>query len=404
MSSEDSLSDAIRAATGKITDRLIAIRRQIHAHPEMAFQEHQTSALVRSVFSEIGVPFEDGMAETGVIGVIDGTSNQGSGNGRSVGVRGDMDCLPISETTGAPYASTRPGFMHACGHDAHTAIALGVAMVLNELKSRFSGRVAVVLQPAEEGQGGAARMIEDGALARVPMDRMIGYHVWPALPAGTIGFHPDVSFASADGFDIVLKGKSGHAAHPHLAIDCISAAAYFITQLQTLVSREIAPVSPAVVSVGRIEGGTARNVLPDQVRISGTMRSQSPEARLQLQEAVERLLGGIRTGMRVDYDYVLSKGAPVLRNDQPTLATYVEAARQMVGPDKVVMLPHGSMGAEDFAYFLEKVPGAHIRIGSRVDGLDTMLHRSNFDIDERALPTAVEVVSRAALMLLEKEA
>ncbi len=390
------LKTAIEAISDEIADSLISVRRTIHKRPELAFEEHETSALVADHLKSLGVFQRNGVAGTGVIGLIEGASD-----GPTLAIRADMDALPVQEATGLSFASEIPGKMHACGHDGHTAILLGVATVLARLKGQLPGRVKLVFQPAEEALSGAQAMIDDGVLDDPAVDFCLGYHNWPPLPGGTIGFHPDVAFSSSDAFDLVLSGKSGHAAHPHLSIDVVAAAGYFLTQLQTLVSREIAPVHPAVVSVGSIHGGTARNILPESVRMEGTVRTQSMQAKQKVEEGMRRLLDGLRTAMRVDYELDYQPGVPVLRNNKDVLATVLDAAHEMVGGEKVHELPEGSMGSEDFALFTSRFPSAHLRIGSGIEGLETALHRSNFDLNEDAIPTAVRVVSRAAFAILE---
>lgn len=378
-----------------LNGQLIDIRRTIHQNPELGFEEKQTSALISGELTRLGIPHRNGVAKTGVVGLIEGTRE-----GKTLLLRADMDCLPVEEKTGLPFASQNPGRMHACGHDVHTTILLGVAEVLNGLRDRLTGRVKLVFQPNEEGLTGAQAMIEDGVLEDPPVDMCLGYHNWPPLEAGTVGYHPDVCFSSSDAFDLVLTGRSGHAAHPHLAIDTVTAAAYFVTQLQTVVSREISPLHPSVVSIGKIEGGTARNVLPESVRLEATVRTQDGEAKTLIENAIRRILDGLKTGMRIDYDLDYQPGVPVLRNDKDVLKQVLGSVRSVLGEDKVIELPGGSMGSEDFAFFTELYPSAHLRIGGKIDGLDTALHRSNYDCNELAIPTGVKAVSQAAVDLL----
>ncbi len=389
------VNQQIEQKTDRVTDDLIRIRRTIHENPELGFEEVETSRLVAETLGGLGIPLRKGVGKTGVVGLLEGNAP-----GQTLAIRADMDCLPIQEDTGLPFASKVPGKMHACGHDAHTTILLGVAMVLNDLREQIKGRVKLIFQPNEEGLTGAQAMIADGVFEDPAIDLCLGYHNWPSLEAGRIGYHPDVSFASSDAFDLKLRGRSGHAAHPHLAIDTVTATAYFVTQLQTVVSREVSPVHPAVVSVGRIEGGTARNILPDEVSLQGTVRTQNGDAKTRIEEAMRRLLEGLKAGMRVDYELDYQPGVPVLRNNQEVLARVLDGVRDILGSDRIQELPEGSMGSEDFAYFTERFPGAHLRIGSKIDGLDTALHRSNFTVNELAIPTGVRAVSRAALHLL----
>lgn len=390
------LLSRISAEAACLEDELIAIRRAIHAWPEPAFEEVKTAARVQDRLRESGFMVRDGFGGTGFVALVEGREP-----GPTIGIRGDMDCLPIHEETGLPYASERPGFMHACGHDVHTTIALGCALVLQRLSATFRGRAAIIFQPAEEVLQGAQRIVDDGLLDAVPLAAILGYHNAPGQKVGEASFHPDVAFASADAFDVTIRGRSGHAAHPHHAIDPVSAAAYFITQLQTVVSREVAPHSPAVVTVGRIQGGTVRNQIPDAVTLSGTIRTQSDEARQLVLEALPRLLDGIRAGMRVGTELTIETGSPVMRNEPSVLATYADTARSVLGADRVTEIAQGSMGSEDFAVFTKRVPGAHLRLGSAVDGVETALHRSDFAPNEAVIRIGVAVVAATAMRLLE---
>ncbi len=389
-------NDVIDRTTAEITDQLIRVRRTIHQHPELAFEETATADLVARALTDLGILQRTGVGRTGVVGLV-----QGAAPGRTVAVRADMDALPIQEDTGLPYASTAAGKMHACGHDAHTAILLGVAMVLARLRDRLAGQVKLIFQPAEETLAGAAAMIADGVLEDPSADAVLGYHNWPLLETGAVGYHPGVSFASSDAFDVTVTGTSGHAAHPHLAVDAITAAAYFVTQLQTIVSREVAPVKPAVVTIGRISGGTARNVFPESVRLEGTVRTHDQVTRAAIEQAMRRMLEGLRTGMRTAYALDFRRGVPLLRNHSETIARVLTSARAIVGAERVVELPDGSMGSEDFAHFSERIPAAYLRLGSKIEGRPSMIHRADFIPDEQVIPIGVRVVARAVLDLLQ---
>ena len=390
------LNNTIDGLTAKFTDELIQIRRTIHQNPELGFEEFETAKLVSGALDKMGILQRTGVGGTGVVGVIEG----GAGLGKTVAIRADMDALPIHEQSGVSFASKAPGKMHACGHDAHTAIALGAAMVLNQIKDQLKGRVKLIFQPNEEGLGGAQAMIKDGVLEDPAVDIVLGYHNWPPLEAGKVCYQDGAVFAASDFFDITLKGVAGHAAHPHTTVDTVTAAAYFITQLQTIVSREIAPANPAVVSIGKIEGGTARNIIAGEVRLSGGVRGQSTEVMKRVEETMRRLLDGLKTGMRVDYDLDYRVAVPVLRNDKATLDRVLISARNILGDENVEELAYSSMGSEDLAYFTERVPSAHLRIGSKIDGLDTMVHKANYDCNELAIPTGVRAISQAAADLL----
>lgn len=389
-----SCASRIRDIAHQIEPELVRLRRDLHANPELAFEEHRTSDVVSEWFRQRDIEHRRGFGKTGVAALI----NPGSA-GPTIAIRSDMDALPIEEQPGLPFASSVPGKMHACGHDAHTAVGLGVAHVLQQLAPELDARFLMIHQPAEEVLGGARAMLDDGLFDWVRPDRVLGFHNWPPLPTGQIGWHPDVAFSSADLFDVEISGKSGHGAHPHLAIDPIVAAASFVSDAQAIISREIAPTDPAVLTVGQIEGGTARNQIPDRVVMKGTYRTQSEDARAKIGAALERIALGTETTKRVRCRVLLHGGVPVLKNDPDSLAIALAAARDELGESNVVEIPAGSMGSEDFAEFTQRVPGAHLRIGSGIDGYSTMLHRSNFNLDERMLGVAVTVLARCAIDL-----
>jgi amidohydrolase len=388
------VNSRLGAIVDKRTGELLELRRTLHQNPELAFEEHETAKAVAAFLSKLGIPYKTGIGKTGVVAIL-----EGSKPGRTVGIRADMDCLPIHEETGLPFASKVAGKMHACGHDAHTVIALGVAATLTEMRDVLPGRIKFIFQPAEETLSGAMAMIADGVLENPSMDVMLGYHNWPPLKAGTVGYHPEIVMSSADAFDVTIKGRGGHAAHPHLAVDALAAAAYFVTQAQTIVSREIAPLSPAVISIGELHAGTARNVVASTAELKASVRTQEPGLSEKIEAAVRRLLDGIEKGMRVEATLKWQRMAPVLRNHKPSLERVLNVARDTLGADNVVNLNQASMGSEDFAWFAEKVPAAHLRIGSKIEGLDTAIHRSNYDCHDLTIPTGVRVVARAALDL-----
>jgi len=389
-------SRKINIIVDEISSDLIEIRRDLHQNPELGFAEVRTSAKICDYLDRLGVSYRSGIAKTGVAALINP-----DGAGPLVGVRGDIDALPITEESGLEFASQNKGVMHACGHDAHTAIALGVATVLRKLGSDFKGRAIVVFQPAEEGLGGARSMLADGVFDTQTPDIMLGYHNWPLLPGGTIGWHPEVSFASSDPFDITITGLSGHGAHPHLSVDPIVAASQFISQIQAIVAREVAPLNSAVVTIGKIEGGTARNQIPDTVKLQGAIRTHSEEVRAATKDAITRIAKGVGVATRTEIDIEFLQGIGVVKSQPDILRTVVDCARNVLGEDQVICLPQGSMGSEDFYEFSSRIPSAHLRIGSKATDRQTMLHRSNFDLDELCIATAVRVIAHAAVQLSE---
>ena len=388
----------IDAVVTTITPDLVALRRKLHQHPELAFEEHVTAGIVADALKSAGIEVRTGIGGTGVVGILDGATA-----GRRIGVRADMDALPINEQSGVPFSSQAPGRMHACGHDVHTVIVLGVARVLSTLRGRLSGGVKLIFQPAEETLCGAAAMIADGVLDNPSMDMILGFHNSPHLQAGLIGYHPVAVMASSDAFDITLKGRAGHAAHPHTAIDALVGAAQLVTALQTVISREIAPAIPAVLTLGQIEGGTARNVIAERVVLRGTARTLDAGAAKQVETSVRRIVAGVCSSLRLEHEIVWKRQVPVLQNDPRVLAAVLASARDALGSEHVIDMGAASMGSEDFAWFAERVPAAHLRIGSKIDGLETAIHRANYDCNESAIPIGVRVLTRAVLDLLAEK-
>jgi amidohydrolase len=387
--------EAIAQAADRLFDDIVALRRKIHEHPELAFEEQNTAARVEEHLKRLGIACRTGIGKTGIVALLEGGKP-----GPTIAIRADMDALPITEPPGLPFASKVPGKMHACGHDAHTAIVLGVASILAPQRESLAGRVMFVFQPAEETLTGAAAMLEAGAFADPVPDAILGFHNWPQLRTGTVGWHPDAVMASSDAFDVTVKGVGGHGAHPHLAVDSIVGAAQFVNQLQTIVSREIAPISSVVVTIGRIAGGTARNIIAPSVELSASVRTLDADTATKVEAAVHRILAGLKVGMRIDYDLKWTKLTPVLRNDKATMARVLEVARETLGPANVVEMPSPSMGSEDFAWFAERVRSAHLRIGSKIDGHDTAIHRADYQLNEQMIPLAMKVMTRAVLSLM----
>jgi amidohydrolase len=393
MSLANDPTTAIRDATQRIEAALIEIRRDIHAHPELGFEEVRTAGVVARELTRLGISHQTGVGKTGVVGLI-----EGGRPGPVLAIRADMDALPIEEKSGLPFASTKPGLMHACGHDIHTTTLLGVAAVLKELAPQLAGTVKLVFQPAEEGVGGMRAMIADGVMDGPKIDRALAFHNHPDMPVGSFGFVHGACLAASDRFEIVVRGRSGHAAYPHTTIDPIVAAAMLVAQLQTVVSREVSPTMPAVVTVGVIQGGTAANIIPDSCTIKGTVRTLHPEARDAAEEAIKRLAAGMLAGMRVTCDVDYRRGVPPLRNDESVLAPAVVAVRKQFGDAISEFQP--SLGGEDFALMADLVPSFQLRVGSSQPGRNDKLHNSAYQPDERCIGFGVQALSRAALELL----
>jgi amidohydrolase len=393
MSLANEPTTAIRNATQRIEPALIEIRRDIHANPELGFEEIRTAGVVARELSRLGIAHQTGIGRTGVVGLI-----EGGRPGPVLAIRADMDALPIEERTGLPFASTKPGLMHACGHDIHTTTLIGVATVLKELAPQLAGTIKLVFQPAEEGIGGMQAMIADGVMDGPKVDLALGFHNHPEIPVGHFGFVHGACLAAADRFDIVVRGKSGHAAYPHHAIDPIVAAAMLVAQLQTVVSREVRPTHPAVVTVGAINGGTTYNIIPDACLIKGTVRTLHPPARDAAEAAIKRLAAGMLEGMRVVCDVDYRRGVPPLRNTDSVLEPTVAAVRQQLGD--VIDEFEPSLGGEDFALMADLVPAFQLRVGSSQPGRSDRLHNSAYQPDELCIGFGVQALSRAALELL----
>jgi amidohydrolase len=366
---------------------MIALRREIHAHPELAFRETRTASRVVECLEGCGLSVRTGVGRTGVVAVA------GSGPGKTILLRVDMDALPLQEQNEVPYASRVPGVMHACGHDGHVAMGATAARIL--ARSALRGRVRLVFQPAEEGEGGAEAVIGDGVLDGV--DLAVGIHLWNELPVGTLGVKDGPLMAAVDRLKIVVRGRGGHGAMPDRSADPVVAAAHVVTALQTLVSREVSPLEPAVVTIGAIHGGSAFNVIPDEVSLLGTIRTFDPELRRSMPERVHRLVAGIASGLGCGADVELTHGNPAVVNDPRVAAIARRAAARVVG-EKGVVVPRPTMGGEDMALYLDRVPGCYVFVGSANPGrgLAHSHHSPFFDFDEEALGIGCEFLVRVA--------
>jgi amidohydrolase len=386
----------LREAAEEIGPGVVADRRFIHQHPELAYEETRTAAHVAQRLKDLGLEVRTGVGGTGVVGLL-----RGAKPGKTVLLRADMDALPIEEANQTPYASQTPGVMHACGHDAHTAMLLGVARVLADRRSSIVGAVKLMFQPAEEGGAGALRMIQDGVLEDPPVDAAFGMHVDAERYAGQVSVRPGPSSASSDRFTIVVQGKGGHAARPHRTIDPIVVGAQLVTALQTLVSREVSPLEPAVVTVGSLTAGTTFNVIPDTATIKGTVRAYHEEVRALIQERVGELARGIAGAMRARAEVTYRVGYPILINDPEQTAFVRRTLVDLFGKDAVVER-EPSMGAEDFAFVLQRVPGAFIYLGVRDRSWSAPrpVHTATFDLCEDALPRGVAALAATALNFL----
>jgi amidohydrolase len=369
--------------------KLVAIRRQIHSQPELAFQETRTAALAADELAACGLKTASGIAGTGVTGLLGGTSQ------RTLAIRADMDALPIQEETGAPYASTVTGVAHACGHDGHIAIALGAAMVLARL-APLAGAVKFIFQPAEEGPGGARPMIELGVLKDPPVEAVFGFHLTNSLSLGQIGVSYGQTCAATDEIRILIVGRGGHGAHPQQTVDAVVVAAEVVTALQTVVSRQVSPLEAVVVTVGAIRGGTANNIIADKVELWGTVRTLAEHVRASLPEKIERLVSGITAAYGASYRFIYNQGYPVLVSDSALSGLIETSAAAVVGRENVVRLPP-SMGGEDFAYFAATLPSTFFRIGSGGPLFHFPAHHPRFDFAEGAIGVGVKMLVQSVL-------
>ena len=392
------IQQAIRDLTSAIEPELIEIRRDIHAHPELAFEEVRTAAVVAAELARLGIEHRTGVAKTGVVGII-----RGGRPGPCLAIRADMDALPIHEQTGLPFTSTIDGKMHACGHDIHTTTLLGVAAVLRDLAPQLAGTIKLVFQPAEEAIGGMQVMLDEGLLEEglldgPKVDMALGFHNRPGLAVGRFNYTRGYGLAAADTFEVTVRGNSGHAAHPHAAVDPIVAGATLITQLQTVVSREVNPMHPAVVTVGAIAGGLAANIIPDSVTFRGTVRTLHDAARDTAEAAIKRLCDGVAAGLRTPCEVKYRRGVPSMLNDDKVLDPTIAAVRAQFGD--VADEGQPSMGAEDFALLSRLVPSFQLGVGSGAPGRNDRLHNSGYQPDEACIGLGVQALCRAALEIL----
>ncbi|MGE9551440.1 M20 metallopeptidase family protein [Erwinia amylovora] len=376
-----------------IESRLIALRRDIHAHPELGFDTVRTAEVVAKELERLGYQPLRGIGKTGIVLDIHGEEK-----GPNLLLRADMDALPIEEKTGLSFASVYPGKMHACGHDLHTATLLGVAATLKELQPRLKGSVRLVFQPAEETtESGAAAMIADGAAQG--QDMAITFHNRPELAAGNILLTRGASTASCDEFDVVVTGISGHAARPHAAADPIVATAYLITQLQTVISREMDPAQSAVLTVGHIEGGAIHNIIPDSCLFRGTVRARSGASRDHVETAFRRICAGVALSMNVKVDINYQRGVPPLLNDDRMVDLAEKSLTSQFQKQPEIQQGH-SFGAEDFSYFSDLMPACQIHIGSGQPGRDDHVHNSDYQPDESCISLGAIALTRLTLDIL----
>jgi amidohydrolase len=385
----------IRDAAEQMKDEIISWRRQIHANPEVGWHEVATGNLVAAELTKMGIEVTR-VAKTGVLGVI-----RGKAPGKTVALRADMDALPITEANEVPYKSKNPGVMHACGHDGHTAMLLGAAKILSGMRDKLKGTVKLFFQPSEEIGGGALAFIEAGAIDGV--DAILGLHLWPTLPSGKVSIVAGPRMASADRLLIKVKGKAGHGSMPHLGVDAILAAAAITMNLQSIVSREIAPLEPAVVTIGRFTGGTTWNITCDEVELEGTTRCFSREIRNNFPATIERIIKSTAASYRTEAELEYIPISPPTINDPLVAKVAAGALTELYGEGALGELEK-VMGGEDFAYFQERIPGAmaFVGVGNAAKKTDIPLHNERFNLDEDVLPTGAALHAQFALNFLSR--
>lgn len=374
--------DQIKSLAREYAPDCIAIRRHLHANPELSYQEFETSKFVQSKLTEYGIPFQV-LADTGVVGLIEGLDPKS----RIVALRADMDALPIQEENEIPYKSTNPGVMHACGHDVHTTCLLGAARILQQTRQLWSGTVKLIFQPGEEkNPGGASLMIRDGVLENPTPSAIFGLHVHPGLPIGQVSFRPGKVMASADELYFTIKGKGGHAASPHLCIDPILIASQLIIALQQLVSRHNNPFNPTVLSITAFNAGTTTNIIPDEVKLKGTFRAMDEEWRFKAHQIIRQTATGIVEGMGGILDLHIDIGYPSVYNNEQLHETARALAGKYLGTEHVEETEM-RMGAEDFGYYSQKIAGCFFRLGvmNKTKGIIHGVHTPRFNIDENAI-------------------
>jgi len=393
------LKQKLFSTIDEINERVITIRQDLHAHPELSGHEEHTKYLIKGILEASGYTIKESNKHFGLI--ADLVVNE---NAKTVAIRADMDALPIEEQTGKPYASKEKGIMHACGHDSHTAIALGTAIAMAVHKDDLPGNIRFIFQPSEESkEGGSIEMIEDGALEGV--SGIFGLHAYPYLNSGEIGYKYGVMMASADIFSIEIFGKSAHGARPHEGVDAILVTSMIVNSLNHIVSRMIDPLHPAVISLGTIEGGKASNIICDHVLLKGTVRTINEEIRNNIPQMMKASIEGISKSMGAKYKFDYEFGQPELINYDEMVDIIVEEAGNIIGEEKCIDLIDPVMGGEDFSEYLKLVPGAFFRLGTCDEEKKTCVsqHNSRFDVDDNALQVGMKIMGASALQFLTKE-
>ncbi len=394
------LKQTIQQHAKTLAPEVVAMRRHLHQHPELSFQEVETGLYIAAQLAQLGIEYQHGIAQNGVVGLIKGKNP----TKKVIALRADFDALPITEANEVPYKSKKEGVMHACGHDAHTASLLGVARILEMLKDEFEGTIKLIFQPAEEKlPGGASIMIKEGVLENPTPELIIGQHVHPPLEAGVVGMKSGIYMASTDELYLTVKGRGGHGAMPQECIDSVLIAAHIIVALQQVVSRHADPAMPSVLTLGKINSvGGATNIIPNEVKIEGTFRTLDETWRDKAHKRMRKIAQGIAESMGGVCKIEIQKGYPVLHNNPAITEAVRQYAKEYLGDENVVELPL-RMTAEDFAYYSQVIPAAFYRLGTgnKARGITSALHTTTFDIDEDSLETSIGLMAWVAIKLLE---
>ena len=379
----EKMSSPVEKIRGYHTE-LKKIRHDIHAHPELAFQENRTSQLAADQLAAWGIEVHRGIAKTGLVGVIKGRK---SASGRAIGLRADMDCLPMHETSDIPHKSTHAGRMHACGHDGHTTMLLGTARYLQETRN-FDGTAYVIFQPAEEGGGGGKLMVEEGLFERFPANEIYAVHNWPGLPPGQMAVRPGPVMAATDEIVIMVRGKGGHAAMPHLTVDPVVVTAQVISALQTIASRNVSPLDSIVVTIASMETSQTNvfNVIPDFVKLIGTVRSFRPETRVMAQKRIREIVDGISKAMGGSAEIEYKLGYPPTINTEREAMFAAKVGERVFGKNNVFTDAEPTMGGEDFSYMLQARPGAYVFLGQGGGPNNCFLHNPGYDFNDEVIP------------------
>lgn len=387
--------EQIKALASEYFEEIRNIRRHLHAHPELSYEEYETARFVCNKLDAWGIAYQNEVAGTGIVALIKGNNP----DKKTIALRGDMDALPIQEENDVSYASTKPGLMHACGHDVHTASLLGAARILQETRHLWSGSIKLLFQPGEEKvPGGASLMIKDGALENPKVAQITGQHVMPLIDVGKVGFRSGMYMASADELHVTVKGKGGHAALPEQNIDTVLITAHMIVALQQIVSRHASPKIPSVLSFGMIEAKGATNIIPNEVKVLGTFRTMDENWRKEAHQKMKKMAEGIAEALGGSCDFNIVKGYPYLQNDPELTALSRSAAEEYLGKENVVDLDLW-MGAEDFAFYSQEIPACFYRLGVRNEskGITSSVHTPTFDIDEEALKIGMGLMAWIAI-------